>query len=116
MKEIEVEPVSIKVTNQSDGSHHMVLMVTNEVVAESIHYRIGNSCVLKYGSDVNKLLYNIIFEFVEKNLFLKYTIKPNNQLINWLEYIDNNLFTNLWIGYLDNTNKVILFGQSISLS
>ena len=113
MEEINYNIKGIQVTDQPNGTHHLILIAVNDAHASAIYLGLGNEVIIGY-SNADGLMH-IQFELIDTQKFFRLQIIDKAKAVLWMDYIDAKTITDLWVGYHDKNGQICPYGLSTRL-
>lgn len=102
-------------TNQSNGTHHIILLSESEMLAESVRYILGGSIKLSYVLNPKVDKYYLNFELSDTDKHFLVAVDETPETVQWKDWIDNGVVTEVCPAYPDKDGKLVSFGESIRL-
>ena len=115
MEEIKLDIKGVRMTNQDNGGHHLILVVLNAMQADILKHTLGDHIVLGHIYDGHDITFHLVFELPHINKLFKVPVNASAETKKWLEWIDENLVTNIWVAYPDGKGGIIPVGPPIPL-
>jgi len=105
----------IRLTTQPDNTHHLVLIAPSDMRADALHNGLGNNVGLTYLETHDPTKFYLSVEILDTQKYFTIEVSKDTETANWLDWIDENKVTHLWVGYLDGNGEVSIYGRSIRL-
>lgn len=89
----------IRVTNQENNTHHLILIVKDDIQASIVYSAISASNTVSLSYAVNNNFFDLNIVLTNTNQIINLTLRPD-EVTQMLPYqIDNSLITYLWVCY-----------------
>ncbi len=115
MEEIKTKIRGVRITNQDNGTHHLILVTLNEMWAGILLHTLGNKIVLRYTYDGCDITYYLVFELPDIDKMFRVAVNASGETLKWLNWIDKKTVTDVWAAYTDGKGGIVPYGTSIRL-
>lgn len=114
MNKINFTFKGFQITDQQNGTYHLILVVSNDMAASIIYPIISTSLKVGLRHYLSNEHFDLFINLYDLDSY--YEINPNvTSATEFLaKAIDNKLIPELWIGY-GNIEKPSIYGTAISL-
>ena len=99
MEEIRPSITNIKFTTQPNGYHHLVLITSDAINAQTICENIGSTTQLLHPNDWNNMFLPLLFHLIEMDKSFRANIPLMNETAEWLDWLNQGTVTHLDICY-----------------
>ncbi len=115
MDEIKADIQGIRMINQ-DGTYQLVLMALNELWADILLHKLGQSVHLKYQYDGGDITFYLLFELPGIDKMFKVLVNATAETRRWITVIDNKKVNAIRVGYRDGKGGTLLYGKPVTVS
>jgi hypothetical protein len=115
MDEIKPYIQGVRMTHQDNGTHHLILVASNDMWADVLLHTLGDKIVLKYTYDGYDITFYLVFELPHIDKMFSVAINASSETKKWLKWIEEKTVTDLWVAYRDGKGGVVPYGKSVRL-
>ena len=115
MDEIKPYIQGVRMTNQDNGTHHLILVTLNDMWADVLLHTLDDKVVLRYTYDGYDITFYLVFELTHIDKIFSVPVNASSETKKWLQWIDEKTVTAIGVAYRDGKGGIIPFEKPVRL-
>jgi hypothetical protein len=113
MDEIKVDVQGVRIINNNEGTHQLVLVALNELWADVLLNTLGKSVQLDFLYDGYDITLYLVFKLPGIDKMFKVQVNVTPETRKWLDLINNKKINAIKVAYRDGKGSPIFYGKPV---